>query len=166
MSAKHVFILLIICSIGLFGCPYESQVPISAPYLSIDSKMLGSWQSKDEVYNSYYVSRLSETEYRIIQKNISNTSAFKGYLSEIRGNMFMNLYSDSSRTWYLYKIKIDPDGNRFTLFPFAENLPEHFASTEGLHSYVEKNMNFQSFYNEKDILDFQRIEGSKPTASN
>jgi hypothetical protein len=103
-------------------------------------------------------------EYSIVQKNISSTSRFKGFLSEVKGSMFMNVYSDSTRSYYLYRVKIDPSANRFTLVPLSENLPDHFGSVDGLRNYLEKNMNFQSFYNEADKAEFEKAD--EPTALN
>lgn len=158
--------LLAICSLGLFGCPYESQVPISKPYIPVENDLLGKWTSNDEVYNSYTVTKASATEYRIVQKNISKVSTYKGHLSEIRGNVFMNVYSDSTKVYYLYKIKLDPAGDKLTLIPVSDNVPEHFGSIDGLRHYLEKNMNFQSFYNEKDKADYKKAEAGTSTALN
>ncbi len=153
-------------SLGLFGCPYESHVPISKPSIPVDTRLLGKWGSKDEVYNSYTVTRASETEYHILQRNtIGNTARFKGFLSEVKGQTFMNLYSDSTKTYYLYKMKIEPAADKFTLVPLSEQLSEHFGSSEGLRSYLERNMNFKSFYNEEDKSEFQK-EGGQPTVLN
>jgi hypothetical protein len=152
--------------LGLFGCPYESQVPIGLPTNPVDTRLLGTWNSKDEVYNTYTVSKASETEYTVIQKNISNTAKFTGYLTEIKGTPFMNLYSDSTGTYYLYRVKMDASATRFSLTPLAQNLPDHFGSIDGLRNYVEKNMNFKTLYDEGERTDFEKLEEYKPTASN
>lgn len=158
--------LVAICCLGLFGCPYESQVPISQPTVPVDNQLFGTWVSKDEVYNTYTVTQASETEYNIVQYNISNTSYFRGYLSEVRNNIFMNLYSDSTKSYYLYKVKVDPTGNKFTLIPLAQRLPDHFGSMDGLRNYLEKNMNFQSFYDENDKAEFEKISNGQVAALN
>jgi len=158
--------VLSVCCLGLFGCPYESQVPITHPTIPVDTRMLGKWSSKDEVYNTYTVTKASPVEYHIVQQNISNTSRYKGHLSEIKGSYFMNLYSDSTKSYYLYRVKMDTTARRFTLIPISNNLPDHFGSVEGLRNYVEKNMNFQSFYNENDKAEYEKLDGSKPTALN
>lgn len=160
------FSLVAFCCLGLFGCPYESQVPISKPSIPVDARLLGKWSSKDEVYNTYTVTKASATEYKILQQNISKTAHYTGYLSEVKGNTFMNLYSDSTRTYFLYRVKIDAAGNKFSLLPLAENLPEHFGSMDGLRSYLEKNMNFQSLYNETDKAEFEKTSPAHPTALN
>ena len=158
--------LLSVCCLGLFGCPYESQVPISQPFIPVDNRLLGKWGSKDEVYNTYIVSKASPTEYHIIQHNISSTSKYKGHLSEVKGAVFMNLYSDSLRSYYLYRVKMDSTGNRFTFIPVSQHLSDHFGSTDGLKNYVEKNMGFQSFYDDEDKIEYEKIDSIKPTASN
>lgn len=155
--------LLSVLCLGLFGCPYESHVPISSPSLPIDSRFLGQWSSPDEVYNTYFVSKKSETEYKILQKNISNTAKFTGFLSEVKGNLFMNVYSDSTKTYYLYRVKMDPAAQKFTFTPFASDLPDHFGSMDGLRTYVEKNMNLKSMYNEADITEYEKVSDN-PTA--
>lgn len=159
----YLSVLSVFC-LGLFGCPYESQVPISHPSIHVDTRLLGHWNSKDEVYNSYNVSQASATEYNIVQKNITGLYRFKGFLSEVKGSMFMNVYSDSTRSYYLYRVRIDPSANKFTLVPLSENLPDHFGSVDGLRNYLEKNMGFQSFYNEADKAEFEKAD--EPTALN
>jgi hypothetical protein len=138
-------------------------VPISSPTLPIDNRFLGQWSSKDEVYNTYIVSKASETEYKILQKNISNTAKFTGFLSEVKGATFMNLYSDSTKTYYLYRVKMDTSANKFVFTPLASDLPDHFGSTEGLRTYLEKNMNLKSLYNEDDRTEYEKIS-NHPTA--
>jgi len=166
MRKLTYYSLLAICCLGLFGCPYESQVPISGPTIPVDNRLLGNWSSKDEVYNTYTVTKASPTEYHIVQHNISNTSYYRGHLSEVRNTLFMNLYSDSTKSYYLYKVKMDPAGARFTLVPLSESLPDHFGSMDGLKTYLEKNMNFQSFYNEQDRAEYEKQNNSQPTARN
>jgi hypothetical protein len=157
MKKLMQFSMLAICCLGLFGCPYESQVPISSPTVPVDVRFLGKWSSKDEVYNTYTVTKATETEYKILQQNISNTAKYTGFLSEVKGSTFMNLQSDSTGAYYLYRVKMDPKGNRFVFVPLAENLPDHFGSMDGLKNYLEKNMNFQSLYNEEDKAEFEKL---------
>lgn len=124
--------------------------------MPVDTRLLGKWNSDQEAYNDYTVSQATALEYRIIQKNISNTTRFTGFLSEVKGSLFMNVYSDSTRTYYLYRVRTDSTGSRFTLTPVADNLPDHFGSIDALRNYVEKNMNLKSFYNEADQAEFYK----------
>lgn len=166
MNKLKFFCLLCISCLGLFGCPYESQVPITHPTIPVDSRLLGTWSSKDEVYNTYTVAKASPLEYNITQHNISNTSRFRGHLSEVKGTLFMNVYSDSTKSYYLYRVKMDSTAKKFTLIPLAKNLPDHFGSVDGLRNYVEKNMSFKSFYSEADIIEYEKSDALKPTAMN
>jgi len=158
--------LVAICCLGLFGCPYESNVPISRPSIPVDGRLLGNWSSKDEVYNTYTVTRASETEYNIVQHNISHTSLYRGYLSELKNNLFMNIYSDSTKSYYLYRVQVDADANKFTLTPLSQDLSDHFGSMDGLRNYVEKNMNLKSFYNENDKAEFEKINQDRASVNN
>lgn len=147
--------LLILCSIGLFGCPYESEVPISKPSIPVNKTMLGKWSSKDEVYNTYTVTQASPTEYNIVQVNsVGDTKHFKGFLSQVKGNMFMNVYSDSTKAYFLYKVVIDA-ADKFTLIPFSDEIPQKFTSSIELFDFVGKNMNLRSMYKIEDKADFQ-----------
>jgi len=152
------FSLLALCCLGLFGCPYESQVPITAQGIPVDTRLLGKWTCEDEVYNSYFVTKASETEYNILQQNISQTTRFKGTLSEVKGHLFMNLYSDSIGKYYLYRVKMDAAAGKLTLVPLKNDLPEHFGSSEGLRNYVEKNANFKALYDESEKGEYQKTQ--------
>ena len=165
MRKNLLLSLLAVFCLGLFGCPYESQVPISKPTIPVDQRLLGSWSSKDEVYNTYTVSRASATEYQILQENITGVQKFRGFLSEVKSTMFMNLYSDSTRSYFIYRVKLDPAASRMTLIPLNRNLPEHFGSMDGLRTYLEKNLSFQSMYNEREKADFQKLEGDGQSAA-
>lgn len=152
--------LLVLCSIGLFGCPYESKVPISQPTIPVNKSMLGKWSSKDEVYNSYTVTQASPTEYNIEQVNtLGEIKHYKGFLSQVKGSMFMNVYSDSTKAYFLYKVVIDA-ADRFTLIPFSDEIAQKFTSSNELQDFVGKNMNLRSFYKLDDKADFQQIATS------
>lgn len=152
-------ILVAFSSLLLFGCPYESQVPVGKPEIPVDKRFVGNWRSDDESYNQYVVSVKSPVEYAILQKNsVGGVSKFTGYLSDVKNAMFMNLYSDSTKSYYIYRINFDAGGDKFTLMPVAEDLPEHFGSSEALRNYVEKHMNLQSFYNAADKSDFYKAQ--------
>ncbi|MBS1782248.1 MAG: hypothetical protein JSS78_04215 [Bacteroidetes bacterium] len=166
MNKVIYLVALMIISIGLGGCPYESAVPISSAAIPVDPRFLGKWNSKDEVYNNYQITQSSPTQYHVVQKNISQTAQFTAFLSEVKGALFMNLYSDSTKAYYLFRIKPDTSGNKFTLTPIAAELPEHFNSSEALKSFVEKNMNLQSFYDETDRAEYEKIPTGSHTVLN
>lgn len=150
---------LALCCLMLYGCPYESQVPIDKPRIPVDERMLGAWLSDDQSYNRYTVSRASEYEYKVLQRaTTGNTSRYKAHLTDVRGATFMNLYSDSTGTYYLYRVRINPDGSRMTLMPVTESLPGQFVSSEDLRSYIESHMNLKSFYKEEDREEFYKAD--------
>lgn len=151
--------LLAMLSVVLFGCPYESSVPLSKTGMPVDHRFIGKWISDDETYNKYTVELKNESEYKITQRSLTgNTAHFTGYLTDVKGATFMNLYSDSTKTYFLYRVKIEPNANRLTLMPISEKLDEHFGSSDALRNYVEKHLNLQSFYNDADKEEFYKSE--------
>jgi len=151
--------ILAFCCVVLMGCPYESHVPIGLPTAPVDTRYVGKWGSEDETYNKYTVEVKNATEYKIVQHSITgNTAHFTGYLTDVKGATFMNLFSDSTQTYFIYRINLDPGGNKFTLVPVSEKLGEHFGSSDALRNYVEKHLNLQSFYNQEDKEEFIKAE--------
>lgn len=118
--------------------------------------MFGKWTSKDEVYNTYTVSQASATEYNIVQVNsIGDVTHYKGFLSQVKGAMFMNVYSDSTKAYFLYKVVID-GADKFTLIPFSDEIKERFTNSAALQDFVGRNMNLRSLYKLEDKADFQQ----------
>ncbi len=153
------FSVLALCCLVLYGCPYESHVPIDAPNVPVANNLLGKWKTPDESYSEYYISRANATQYRIQQRvTTGETKQYLAHITQIKSALFLNLYSDSTKTYYLYRIKMNVEGSRLTLMPLSENLSEHFGSSIGLKSYVEKNMNMQSMYNDNDKEDFEKVQ--------
>ena len=143
----------------LYGCPYESTVPIDTPKLPVDEKLLGQWVSDAESYNEYFITKANNTQYRVQQKSVTgNTAWYLAHISEIKGATFLNLYSDSTNTYYLYRVILNPDGAKCSLVPVSQTLNEQFQSSAALRQYIEKNMNLRSFYNNDDAAEFLKLQ--------
>jgi hypothetical protein len=157
--------LLPVVSMLLFGCPYQSKIPLSAPGEKIDRSLLGRWESEDEVYNSYTISPINQYEYRIVQRTTDgNIRNYTGFISSIRGATFLNAYSDSTKTYYLYRLKIDTAANQVKLMPFAKDLPDRFkdfpakaTDTQALNNFVWRSMNLRDFYDGEEQALYKRV---------
>ncbi len=151
--------LLLVFCLCLMGCPYESSVPISKPTFPVEKKFLGRWESPDEVYNHYTVTEASPTQYDIVQVNtMGDVARYSAFISEVRAIMFLNVFSDSSKKYFLYRIDIDSSGKSFELKPLSKELPEHFSNSEQLRNFILKNMNLISFYAEEDKAVFYKLK--------
>jgi hypothetical protein len=154
MNKYWIATLLPLLSLLLMGCPYDSKIPLSNPEQNINKQFLGTWESEDEVYNTYTISPLSARQYSIVQKTMTgDIHKYIGFISVIRGALFLNAYSDSTKTYFLYRLKFDAEGNEMKVMPFAKNLPEKFedfpkklTDTQALNNFVWRNMNLRGFY--------------------
>lgn len=157
--------LLPLISILLFGCPYDSKIPLSEPEQKTDKRFLGKWQSEDEVYNTYTIAPLNSREYSIIQKtSTGDIHKYIGFISVIKGASFLNAYSDSTKSYYLYRLKFDSSADEMTVMPFARNLPKKFndfpkklSDTQALNDFVWRNMNLRDFYDIDEQSVFKKI---------
>ncbi len=155
--------ILILCCLLLYGCPYQSTVPITTPSIPVDERLLGQWASDAQSYNEFYVSKIDNFHYKVLQQAITGqTSVFKAHLSEIRGVSFLNLYSDSTQTYYLYRINLNAPEGRLTLLNISERIGDQFNSSASLRQFVEKNMNQKSFYDSEGPEDFIKLQANKP----
>ncbi len=170
---KHLSLYLLpFFSIILWGCPYESKIPLSSPAERVNTHLLGKWESEDEVYNSYIISPANLYEYTIVQKtSIGETHKYKGFITRIRGGYFLNAFSDSTKTYHLYRLKIDSVRNEVTVMPFAKDIatrftdfPKAIGDTQALHDFVWRNMNLRDFYDVEDQSVFKLVNSGASQA--
>lgn len=156
-------IILFVLSLSFMGCPYQSEVPITQPTFPVKKEYLGKWMSKDEIYNSYTVSKAGTSSYSIIQENtLGEQRQYTAHVSELKGGaLFLNLHCDSSDIYYFYRIQIDAP-TRLVLVPVAPSLSEYFISSASLRTFMEKNLSFQKFYDDENKARYELVE---PAAS-
>ncbi len=155
--------ILALCCLMLYGCPYESTVPVSQPSIAVEEHLLGQWVSEAESYNEYFVSKADKMHYKVIQRAITgHTADYLAHLSEVKGVTFLNLYSDSTQTYYLYRINLNTAEARFSLIPVSNKLNEQFSTAASLRQFIEKNMNLRSFYDSEGPEEFVKLHANKP----
>ncbi len=143
------------------GCPYSAEVAIDTPSIKIDEKLLGKWESKSSSDYIYDVTKVDDKTYRFEKKSISagDVTVYNGFLSEINGTRFMNIYEDASMgiTYYFYKVEVSGSGFRTTLSPVTENITEKFATSAELKDFFKKNM-VNSYFFEKDVDEYIKAD--------
>lgn len=158
MFRQISLVVLALVSLALFGCPYESKIPISGSYKQVDKNLLGTWESDDEVYNTYIISPSGNYKYNIQQRTLDGQSYnFTGYISEVRGATFLNAYSDSEKVYYLYRLKIDSTAKTVIVMPFAKDMPYKFTDTTELKNLVWRSMNLREFYDIEDQVVYRLV---------
>jgi hypothetical protein len=102
------FVLLSFLSFILYGCPYESKVPLAAgPVEPVDSTMLGYWYGIVKDGSDFFgiealdITQQSDSTYSIVRYGkaakgdiiLPDTSHFTGYISYAGNQRFMNVES-------------------------------------------------------------------------
>ena len=152
--------LFVLFSFFLMGCPYESEVPIDQPSVKYPNGLLGKWEPKSSSDDLMVISRKDDFLMKIVKtkkeaKADDTPEEYEGYLSDVGGTRFLNLYekkeeSFGSKKYYLYKIELSSSGARVTLSPLTENIDEKFDKPADLKAFIQKNMHLSFFYDKED----------------
>jgi len=153
MRSFRILSILVLFSIAFMGCPYSAEIPIDNAVVKIDEKLLGKWESKSSSDYMYTVSKEDGMTYKIEKKSNSSgdITTYKGYLSDISGTRYLNVWEDGSatRTYYFYKVEVSTSGAKSTLSPVTENITEKFTTSAELKDFFRKNQAL-SFFFDKD----------------
>lgn len=143
------------------GCPYSAEVAIDQPSIKIDEKLLGKWESKSSSDYTYTVTKLDDKIYVFEKKSASSgdVTTYNGFLSDIGGTRFMNIYEPGSETltYYFYKVEVSGSGVKTTLTPVTENIDEKFTTSNELKDFFKKNM-VNSYFFEKDTDEYIKAD--------
>lgn len=138
---------LISCSVFLFGCPYTSSVPISAPTIAIDPELKGTWIADDGVR---YVVKPRDKFYDIMAYDRENTTSehLKGYFSTVKGVTFLNLTNaDKPNSAYLiFRVEFK-DKENIKLTEMNDAIKDKFSTADALKGYIEHNIDSAKFHN-------------------
>jgi hypothetical protein len=139
------------------GCPYQSDVPIDAPSVKINPKLLGTWEARTNQDESYKITRKDDFTYSIekIKKKSKEKESQKyfAYASIVNGSTFLNLWENngdaSAGQYFFYKMEMTGDAI-FTLAEVTENIDEKFTSGEELKKFIAANMKNSYFFSKEE----------------
>jgi hypothetical protein len=133
------------------ACPYETHVPIDAPSVKIDSKLLGAWGDSENKNEIYTISKQDEFTYKIeiTEEESLEKDTYLAYASMVKKITFLNILKPDSDyhspTYLLYKMELEND-NHITLTEVSENIDETFSSSSELKKFIGKNMKNTYFF--------------------
>ena len=119
-----------------------------------DPRLIGTFEQKSSEDYRYIVTKAGN-EFKIEKKNKKSGDAtvYKGFLSDVKGTMFMNIYENGSASpsYYLYKVDFSTKG-QVKLIGITENVKETFSSSEELKAFIEKYMSLSFFFDKSEDI--------------
>lgn len=156
MKRSPIVALLFSLSLLLWGCPYQSNVPLSEASEPIDVRLLGQWLTEAEMKQtnpSYYSISEHDSLHYLIDDHQYNgkdstyaVTTYEGHLTRIGEDMFMNVRKlDQKDKFFLFKVKIY--SGQFVKYEVTDNIDEQFASSSELVEFVKKHKHLSFFFN-------------------
>lgn len=153
---SFLFILAVITV--LYGCPYQSDIPVDSPKEEVMSKMMGKWaqpsQLDKETPTYYVVSKFDNFRYKIVEHSYSSSDSsyteknYVAHTTTISNAVFLNMQELGKDKYDIYKLDItDSD---FTLFEVTDNIDETFNNSKDFIKFIKKNMKNSYFYNSSE----------------
>lgn len=150
-------------SLVFMGCPYESKIPLdTADKSKPDKALVGKWEEKGSDEYEWKCS-MDGNQYRIEKKSLegeeSEPTVYIGWLTEVGGSMFMNVYEqdyDTEKAYWIYRMEKKGEGDRVKFKAVTDNITEEFATSDEFKTFVKKHMDLTFFYNKDDEKTFYK----------
>jgi hypothetical protein len=158
-----VFFLIILPF--LWGCPYESTVPLSkVSKAEIDQTLLGAWKNTAEGEPfTMIIEQFNEHEFLIMGMEDGDVKpeAMRAFVTVIKDEHFLNVQeiegSYDKRGWYFVKYTIS--GDTLMAWTIDDKLfTKPFTSSRALLSFVRKNLRNKDLYGDGTPTVLQRVE--------
>jgi hypothetical protein len=158
-----IFFLLIMPL--LWGCPYESEIPLSKnSKAEIDQALLGVWKNTaEEEPFTMIVEQFNEHEFLLLgmKDGAIERDMMRAFVTVVKDERFLNVQeikdSPDERGWYL--VHYARAGDTLTMRIVDDKLfTKPFTSTRALYSFVKKNLHNKDLYGDAAPTVLQRVE--------
>jgi hypothetical protein len=148
----------------LWGCPYESKVPLGKSCRAeIDQALLGEWRSTEKGESFIMtIKQFNEHELLILgtEQGKVQPDVMRGFVTTIKDEGFLNVQEIKEpvdkRGWWLAKYSIS--GDTLTAWTVDEKLfTEPIASSRALYRFVKKNLGNKELYGDARPMVLQRV---------
>ncbi|MDP6908701.1 MAG: hypothetical protein QF371_04305, partial [Flavobacteriales bacterium] len=150
----------------LWGCPYQTLVPLGEPTEKVNDKIIGSWVSQHDFNKespSYYLINTSDSIFYTIghftfnDKDSSYTvKHYVAHSTTIDSNLFLNVQGVGSKDFLMHRIELVKEG--FVLHEVSDNVDEKFKSSEEMQAFFKKHMHLSFFYNKEETTLVRKSE--------
>ena len=152
----------------LWGCPYESTVPLGkSSKAEIDQALLGAWKNTTEGEQfTMIIEQFNDHELLImgIEDGKVQQEAMRAFVTVIKDEQFLNIQeideSYDERGWSFIKYTISGD----TLMAWIVDdalFTKPFTSSRALHSFVKKNLHNKNLYGDDTPMILKRVEDER-----
>ena len=158
-----VFFLLILPL--LWGCPYESDVPLSkSSKAEIDQALLGAWKNTTEGESfTMIIEQFNEHEFLLLgmKNGTIERDVMRAFVTVIKDERFLNVQVVEDpldeRGWYLVHYALS--GDTLTMRIVDDKLfTKPITSSRALYSFVKKNLHNKDLYGDAAPTVLQRVE--------
>ncbi len=138
------------------GCPYSSNVPIDEGTVKISPSLSGQWMSTDDqesehptiyviIINDMFHATAKKMEYSTSDSTYSEI-VYHLTLSDVGGDVFMNLKEDESSTYNIFKFNFDEKKGEITTSEVTDYIKETFDTSKDLKEFIAKNKSNSYFF--------------------
>ncbi len=155
-------LLLVFILPFLWGCPYESKVPLSkSTEAEIDKELLGEWQEK-EGGGSIMIKQFNEHELLIMGKEDEKIQCdvIRAFVTVVNDKRFLNVQviqtPPADGGWFIANYTIA--GGTLTIWVVDEKLfKQPFTSSKALYRFVKRNLGNKDLYGDSETV-YQRVK--------
>jgi hypothetical protein len=164
MRNMGVLLFLLILPL-LWGCPYESDVPLSkSSKAEIDQALLGAWKNTAEGEPfTMIIEQFNEHELLLLgmEDGKIERDVMRAFVTVIEDERFLNVQeikeTYDTRGWYLVHYALA--GDTLTMRIVDDKLfTKPFTSSRELSSFVKKNLRNKDLYGDDTPTVLQRVE--------
>jgi len=162
--------LVFLMCLCLYGCPYESEFPLSpSSEAKIDKELIGKWKfqcEKEEQSGAITIYQFNEHEYLILLKEEGeeDIDLIRAFGTTIDEHKFLNVQDINSanakeREWFFVNYSVFND--KLILKYVEDRIFENkiINSSQELYKLMKENLNNKDLYDENDKKIFSRVDG-------
>jgi hypothetical protein len=163
MRNMGILFLLLILPL-LYGCPYESEVPLGkVSAAKIDQGLIGKWQHTAEGEQfTMIIQQFNDHELLImgIEDGEVQQEAMRAFVTVVKDEQFLNLQeikeTYDTRGWYLAKYSLS--GATLMAWTVDDKLfTKPLTSTRALYRFVKQNLQNTALYCSDTPMVFERV---------
>jgi len=160
------FFCLAMLVLSLFGCPYQSDVPLApGEKAKIDTTLIGEWlfffegeeQEAENADNRMSITAFNEHEYVIAGQEDGKIELSRAFVTEVAGHRFLNVQEikdfGAERGKYSL-VEYQADGSDSVILRIVEDtlFNDPVNTSRKLHKFIRKNINKEELFGDRMVL--------------